>query len=153
MISFNVPARRNFFAEQTELSHIRQTILVHALAHPRQNLPCCRGPDLYQLHAAGTLSDRISALYRPAFLNQLRPIQFNQNDIQPKVLYPKRDTDRTINYLCKRTTHFCTDCLSVQNNEIYHPLIGRGRFPALFLFLPFRPKPLTSMTSCKRSSF
>ena len=79
---FNVPARRKFLrAEQTELSHIRQTILIHALAHPTIGISLiAEGRTLYQLHAAGTLADRISALYKPAFLHQLRHIQFQLND-------------------------------------------------------------------------
>ena len=64
---FNVPARRKFLrAEQTELCHI-QTILVHALAHPTIGISLVtEGRTLYQLHPAGTLADRISALYKPA---------------------------------------------------------------------------------------
>ena len=142
---FNVPARRKFLrAEQTELSHIRQTILVHALAHPSVGISLvAEGRTLYQLHAAGTLSDRISALYRPAFLNQLRPIQFNQNDIQLEGFAGLPQTgrkDRTDQFIFVNGRPASAPIVYHAVNEIYHPLIGRGRFPALFLFITLPPE-------------
>ena len=142
---FNVPARRKFLrAEQTELSHIRQTILVHALAHPSVGISLvAEGRTLYQLHTAGTLADRISALYKPAFLHQLRPIQFHQNDIQLDGFAGLPQTgrkDRTDQFIFVNGRPASAPIVYHAVNEVYHPLIGRGRFPALFLFITLPPE-------------
>ena len=142
---FNVPARRKFLrAEQTELSHIRQTILIHALAHPTIGISLiAEGRTLYQLHAAGTLADRISALYKPAFLHQLRTIQFHQNDIQLDGFAGLPQTgrkDRTDQFIFVNGRPASATIVYHAVNEVYHPLIGRGRFPALFLFITLPPE-------------
>jgi DNA mismatch repair protein MutL len=142
---YNVPARRKFLrAEQTELSHIRQTILVHALAHPTVGITLSAdGRALYQLHAAGTLADRISALYQPAFLHDLRPIQFHQNDIQIDGYAGLPQTgrkDRTDQFIFVNGRPASAPIVYHAINEVYHPLIGRGRFPALFLFITLPPE-------------
>ena len=142
---YNVPARRKFLrAEQTELSHIRQTILVHALAHPTVCITLTAdGRALYQLHAAGTLADRISALYQPAFLHQLRPIQFHQDDIQLEGYAGLPQTgrkDRTDQFIFVNGRPASAPIVYHAVNEVYHPLIGRGRFPALFLFITLPPE-------------
>ena len=142
---YNVPARRKFLrAEQTELSHIRQTILVHALAHPTVGITLTAdGRALYQLHAAGTLADRISALYQPAFLHQLRPIQFHQDDIQLEGYAGLPQTgrkDRTDQFIFVNGRPASAPIVYHAVNEVYHPLIGRGRFPALFLFITLPPE-------------
>lgn len=141
---FNVPARRKFLrAEQTELSHIRQTILIHALAHPTIGISLiAEGRTLYQLHAAGTLADRISALYKPAFLHQLRPIEFHQNNIQLDGFAGLPQTgrkDRTDQFIFVNGRPASAPIVYHAVNEVYHPLIGRGRFPALFLFITLPP--------------
>jgi DNA mismatch repair protein MutL len=142
---YNVPARRKFLrAEQTELSHIRQTILVHALAHPTVGITLSAdGRALYQLHAAGTLADRISALYQPAFLHDLRPIQFHQYDIQIDGYAGLPQTgrkDRTDQFIFVNGRPASAPIVYHAINEVYHPLIGRGRFPALFLFITLPPE-------------
>lgn len=142
---YNVPARRKFLrAEQTELSHIRQTILLHALAHPTVGITLTAdGRALYQLHAAGTLADRISALYQPAFLHQLRPIQFHQDDIQLEGYAGLPQTgrkDRTDQFIFVNGRPASAPIVYHAVNEVYHPLIGRGRFPALFLFITLPPE-------------
>ena len=142
---YNVPARRKFLrAEQTELSHIRQTILVHALAHPTVGITLTAdGRALYQLPAAGTLADRISALYQPAFLHQLRPIQFHQDDIQLEGYAGLPQTgrkDRTDQFIFVNGRPASAPIVYHAVNEVYHPLIGRGRFPALFLFITLPPE-------------
>ncbi|MFL2832244.1 MAG: DNA mismatch repair endonuclease MutL [Coraliomargaritaceae bacterium] len=142
---YNVPARRKFLrAEQTELSHIRQTILVHALAHPTVGISLVAdGRTLYQLHAAGTLADRVSALYQPAFLHQLCPIQFHQDDIQLDGFTGLPQTgrkDRTDQFIFVNGRPASAPIVYHAVNEVYHPLIGRGRFPALFLFITLPPE-------------
>ena len=142
---FNVPARRKFLrAEQTELNHIRQTILVHALAHPTIGISLvAEGRTLYQLHAAGTLADRISALYKPAFLHQLRHIQFQLNDVQLEGFAGLPQTgrkDRTDQFIFVNGRPASAPIVYHAVNEVYHPLIGRGRFPALFLFITLPPE-------------
>ena len=142
---YNVPARRKFLrAEQTELSHIRQCILVNALAHPSVGIRLTAdNRPLYQLHAAGTLADRISALYQPAFLHQLRPIQFTHDDITLTGFTGLPQTgrkDRTDQFIFVNNRPAAAPVIYHAVNEVYHPLIGRGRYPALFLFIQLPPE-------------
>ena len=62
---FNIPARRKFLrSAETELSHLRQIFIVHALGHPNVALTFrVDGREAHRL-AAGTLEDRIRDLFR-----------------------------------------------------------------------------------------
>ncbi len=142
---YNVPARRKFLrAEQTELNHIRQCILINALAHPTVGIRLTADSrPLYQLHAAGSLADRISALYQPAFLHQLRPIQFTRGDITLTGFTGLPQTgrkDRTDQFIFVNQRPAAAPVIYHAVNEVYHPLIGRGRYPALFLFIQLPPE-------------
>lgn len=141
---YNVPARRKFLrAEQTELAHIRQLFLVHALAHPGvgMNLKVDER-HLYRLPAGGTLEDRICALFSPAFFGRLVPIAYadGEHAVSGFAGLPQTGrTDRQNQYLFVNGRPAAAPVVYHAINEAYHELIGRGRYPAVFLFIALAP--------------
>ena len=75
---FNVPARRKFLRSAiTELAHIRQVFLVHALAHPETALRLVvDSREVWRLPGGSTLEDRIRDLFGASYLSELKPIQW-----------------------------------------------------------------------------
>ena len=75
-------ARRKFLrAEQTELVHIRQLFLVHALAHPDIGMSLKVDERIvYNLPMAGKMEDRITELYSTGFFGQLLPVDYADGD-------------------------------------------------------------------------
>lgn len=61
---FNVPARRSFLRSfQTEQAHIKNMVLVHAIAYPKIMFTLkCDGEEIYRLPAAENLHDRLYEL-------------------------------------------------------------------------------------------
>ncbi len=141
---FNVPARRKFLrAEQTELSHIRQLFLMHAIAQPTTDIRLeSDARTLYQLPAAGTLADRMAALYKPALMSHLRPIDFEVAGYALSGFAGLPQTgrkDRQDQYLFINGRAAVAPVVYHALNEAYHPLIGHGRYPAVFLFIETDP--------------
>ena len=141
---FNVPARRKFLrAEQTELSHIRQLFLVHALAHPSIGMSLKVDERMvYSLPQAGTMEDRISELYDHGFFEQLLPI--NHEDAEYKIdgyagLPQTGRKDRQDQYIFVNGRPAAAPVVFHALNEAYHALIAKGRYPAVFLFLKMEP--------------
>lgn len=75
---FNVPARRNFLrAFQTEQAYIRNTFLLHAVAHPHVAMTLkCDGDLAYELASCDTLHDRIMEIAGHEEMDRLLPIDF-----------------------------------------------------------------------------
>lgn len=141
---FNVPARRKFLrAEQTELSHIRQLFLVHALAHPETGMSLKVDERVvYNLPMAGKMSDRISELYSAHFFEQLRPIDHTEGDytITGYAGLPQTGRkDRQDQYIFVNGRPASAPVVFHALNEAYHSLIAKGRYPAVFLFIEMEP--------------
>ena len=141
---FNVPARRKFLrAEQTELSHIRQLFLVHALAHPPVGMTLkVDGRVLYHLAPTQKMQERIAALYSPAFLEQLLPIDHEEAECTIKGFAGLPQTgrkNRQDQYIFINGRPASAPVIYHAINEAYHPLIGKGRYPAVFLFIQIDP--------------
>jgi len=141
---FNVPARRKFLrAEQTELSHIRQLFLVHALAHPSIGMSLKVDERMaYNLPKAGSMEDRVSELYGRGFYEQLLPIDHTEGDFTICGLAGLPQTgrkDRQDQYLFVNGRPASAPVVYHALNEAYHPLIARGRYPAVFLFIEMDP--------------
>ena len=141
---FNVPARRKFLrAEQTELTHIRQLFLVHALAHPGIGMSLKvdeRG--VYTLPAAGKMEDRITALYSPGFFEQLLPLDYTAPDCRITGYTGLPQTgrkDRQDQYIFINGRPAAAPVVYHALNEAYHALIARGRYPAVLLFIELDP--------------
>ncbi len=142
---YNVPARRKFLrAEQTEISHIKKTIVTQALAKPTVAIKLhIDERKIYSLNSTTILSDRICALYQPAFLNQLVPINFTDKDISitGHIGLPQTARkDRADQFIFVNNRPAIAPILHHALNECYHPLFGRGLFPAIFLFIQIDPR-------------
>ena len=141
---FNVPARRKFLrAEQTELSHIRQLFLVHALAHPDIGMSLKVDERMvYTLPRAGTMEDRIRELYNARFFEQLLPIHYADSEytISGYTGLPQTGRkDRQDQYIFVNGRPASAPVVYHALNEAYHTLMTKGRFPAVFLFLTMEP--------------
>jgi DNA mismatch repair protein MutL len=141
---FNVPARRKFLrAEQTELAHIRQLFLVHALAHPETGMSLKVDERMvYNLPAAGKIEDRISELYNPGFLEQLRAVDYSDSEYAITGFAGLPQTgrkDRQDQYIFINGRPAAAPVVYHALNEAYHSLIARGRFPSVFLFIEMAP--------------
>lgn len=137
---FNVPARRKFLrAEQTELSHIRQLFLVHALAHPSIGMSLKVDERmLYNLPMSGTMEDRVSELYGHGFFEQLLPIDHTESDYTMTGYAGLPQTgrkDRQDQYIFVNGRPAAAPVVYHALNEAYHALIAKGRYPAIFLFI------------------
>jgi DNA mismatch repair protein MutL len=141
---FNVPARRKFLrAEQTELSHIRQLFLVHALAHPDIGMSLKVDERMvYNLPMAGKMEDRISELYNHSFFEQLLPVKHTDDDyaITGYAGLPQTGRkDRQDQYIFVNGRPAAAPVVYHALNEAYHSLIIKGRYPAVFLFIEMEP--------------
>jgi DNA mismatch repair protein MutL len=141
---FNVPARRKFLrAEQTELAHIRQLFLVHALAHPAIGMSLKVDERMvYNLPMAGKMEDRIAELYTPGFLEQLLPLNYSDGEhtITGFAGLPQTGRkDRQEQYVFINGRPAGAPVVYHALNEAYHSLIAKGRFPAVFLFIEMEP--------------
>jgi DNA mismatch repair protein MutL len=141
---FNVPARRKFLrAEQTELTHIRQLFLVHALAHPSIGMSLKVDERMvYNLPMAGKMEDRISELYNPGFFEQLLPLDYSDGEhtITGYAGLPQTGRkDRQDQYIFVNGRPASAPVVYHALNEAYHALIAKGRFPAVFLFIEMEP--------------
>ena len=141
---FNVPARRKFLrAEQTELSHIRQLFLVHALAHPSIGMSLKVDERVvYNLPKAGSMEDRVCELYGRGFFEQMLPMDHTEGDYTIRGLAGLPQTgrkDRQDQYLFVNGRPASAPVVYHALNEAYHPLIAKGRYPAVFLFIEMNP--------------
>jgi DNA mismatch repair protein MutL len=141
---YNVPARRKFLrAPKTELNHIRQLVLLQALsAHQIGFSLTAEGHSVYQLPRCTKPEERIAAIYSPAFLSQLRPIAFHHHDLSLSGFTGLPQTgrkDRQDQFVFINGRAAAAPIIYHAINEVYRPLLGRGRYPALFLSIEMPP--------------
>jgi len=141
---FNVPARRKFLrAEQTELAHIRQLFLVHALAYPTIGMSLKIDERLvYQLPTNGTIKDRIGELYPAGFLEKLLPIQFDTGEYRLTGFAGLPQTgrkNRQDQYIFINGRSATAPVVYHALNEAYYSFIQKGNYPAIFLFIEMDP--------------
>jgi len=141
---FNVPARRKFLrAEQTELTHIRQLFLVHALAHPKTGMSLKVDERMvYNLPSAGKMEDRIGELYHAGFFEQLLPIDYSTSEYMLSGYAGLPQTgrkNRQDQYIFVNGRPAAAPVVYHAINEAYYSLIPKGRYPAVFLFIKMDP--------------
>ena len=141
---FNVPARRKFLrSDQTELAHIRQVLVVYALAHPGVGLRLVvDGREVYRLAAGATLPERLREVLGAELARMLRPVNFQAEEVTvtggaglPAVARP----DRSGQYLFINGRPAGAPVLSHALGEAYRTLLPPGRYPPVFLFLTMDP--------------
>ena len=94
----------NFFAEQTELSHIAKPFSFMHSHTPLSEFPRRRGRTLYQLHAGTLLTASAPSINRPSYINYAYSISPKRHPARwlcwPT---PNGTQDRTDQFICKRT--------------------------------------------------
>ncbi|MCC7299468.1 MAG: DNA mismatch repair endonuclease MutL [Verrucomicrobia bacterium] len=141
---FNVPARRKFLrTEATELAQIRQLFAVYALAHPEVGLTFTSdGREVYNLPGGSNLADRITALYSPAFLSNLRQLDYEVDAVKVTGFAGLPQTgrsDRSDQYVFINGRPASAPVIHHALNEAYHAVLARGRYPSAFLFIESPP--------------
>jgi DNA mismatch repair protein MutL len=141
---FNVPARRKFLrTEATELAQIRQLFAVYALAHPEIGLTFTSdGRELYNLPGGSSLADRITALYSPSFLSNLRQLDYEVDAVKVTGFAGLPQTgrsDRSDQYVFINGRPASAPVIYHALNEAYHAVLARGRYPSAFIFITVPP--------------
>lgn len=140
---FNVPARRKFLrAYQTEQSHIRNTFMVAALAHPEiaMNLRA-DGHDLYVLPPCETLEERVRDIYGAEYLAHLKGVDGGCHGVRVTGFvglpnWTRADSHEQFFFINGRPA--TAPILQYALREAYPP-IDKGRKPVLFLMLRLDP--------------
>jgi DNA mismatch repair protein MutL len=137
---YNIPARRKFLrTDQTEISHLRQMFLVHALAHPKiaMHLVVDDRP-LYELSGDATLADRVRELFSADLLSSLHPVEYRDADVQvsgyvgsPSV----HRADRSEQYVFVNGRAASAALVGSALREAYQSSLPKARFPVVFMFL------------------
>ena len=141
---FNVPARRKFLrSEATELSHLKQTFMMYALAHTEVGFSfVVDGQMLWQLAGKTTLEERLKDLYRAGADARLCPVHYRVGDlvVSGHVGLPDRTrSDRSEQYLFINGRPASAPALFAAIREGYHSTLPRDRHPIVFLFLAMDP--------------
>jgi DNA mismatch repair protein MutL len=140
---FNVPARRKFLrSAETELAHLRQTFIMHALGHPAVAMTLkIDGREAHRL-AAGTVDDRIRDLFGAAFQKNLRPMQHEAGGVRVSGhagLPAVSRSDRSEEYVFVNGRPASAALLGHAIREGYRTLLPRDRYPCIFLFVTLDP--------------
>ncbi len=141
---FNVPARRKFLrAEQTELTHVRQTFLIYALSHPEVGMTL-RVDDrpVYTLAAGASLQERLGELFGRDYVRNLREVRKEKGEVRLHgyVGMPHlQRSDRSEQFVFINGRPASAPLIGFALNEAYHTLVPKGRFPSVFLFLETEP--------------
>lgn len=141
---FNVPARRKFLrTESTELAQLRQLFVVYALAHPETGLSFTSdGRELYNLPGGGSLADRICEIYNPALFSNLRPLDFESEQVSVRGYAGLPQTgrkDRSDQFVFINGRPASAPVIYHALNEAYNAVLARGRYPSAFLFIETPP--------------
>ena len=141
---FNVPARRKFLrTEQTEFAHLRQVVLLQALAHPglALRLRADERP-VYELPGGASLEERIRELFGVELMPSLVPVDFAGSEarITGFAGLPRTHrADRTEQYIFVNGRAASAPVIGHAVQEAYHTRVPRGRHPVLFLFIDTDP--------------
>lgn len=141
---FNVPARRKFLrADDTELAHLRQRFVVHALAHPGIGMTLrVDGRDVHALAAGAAMEERLRELFGAEFCRQLRPVNHRTDTLSVSglVSLPALSrADRSEEYVFVNNRPVTAPVIGHAMREGYHTLLPRDRYPSVFLFLILDP--------------
>ena len=141
---FNVPARRKFLRkEQTELSHVRQVLLVYTLSHPEMGWRLIVDErEAYVLPGQSSLEERLTDLFGSEYLKDLRPVDHQASEISVKGyagLPGTARSSRSEQYVFVNGRPASAPTLGYALSEAYHSLIPKGRHPVIFLFVELPP--------------
>ena len=140
---YNVPARRAFLRSyQTELAHVRNVFLVHAIAHPDVALSLtCDGDPLHRLAPAADLRGRLQDLFGASALDSFVPFDRTAGPIRVHGfagLPSNTRGDTAGQYVFVNGRPSTAPVVQAAIREAY-PHLPQGRKPVVFLFLDLPP--------------
>lgn len=141
---FNVPARRKFLrSDATEMSHLKQTFLMYALAHTEVGFSFASdGREIWKLAGKTTLEGRLQDFYRSGADARLCPVHYRVGDmvVSGHIGLPDRTRpDRAEQYIFINGRPASVPILHAAIREGYHSTLPRDRHPVVFLFLALDP--------------
>ncbi|MBQ9727410.1 MAG: DNA mismatch repair endonuclease MutL [Kiritimatiellae bacterium] len=140
---YNVPARRSFLRSfQTELAHVRNVFLVHAIAHPGIAFSLtCDGDPLHRLPPAADLRGRLQDLFGASALDAFVPFDRTAGPIRVHGfagLPSNTRGDTAGQYVFVNGRPATAPVVQAAIREAY-PHLPQGRKPVVFLFLDLPP--------------
>ena len=141
---YNVPARRAFLRSyQTELAHVRNVFLVHAIAHPDVAFSLtCDGDPLHRLAPAAGLRGRLTDLFGGSALDAFVPFDRAAGAIRVHGfagLPSNTRGDTAGQYVFVNGRPSTAPVVQAAIREAY-PHLPQGRKPVVFLFLDLPPE-------------
>ncbi len=141
---YNVPARRAFLRSfQTELAHVRNVFLVHAIAHPGVAFSLtCDGDPLHRLAPAADLRGRLLDLFGGTALDAFVPFDRAAGPIRVHGfagLPSNTRGDTAGQYVFVNGRPSTAPVVQAAIREAY-PHLPQGRKPVVFLFLDLPPE-------------
>lgn len=141
---FNVPARRKFLrSHQTELSRLRESFVLAALAHPEIGMSLTvDGHVSSQLAAGSAFEDRLHDLFGADYSRQLCPVSYHGSEVGVEgftSLPALNRADRQELFVFVNGRPTTAPVIAYAIREAYHTLLPKGRHPSVFLFLSVDP--------------
>lgn len=142
---YNLPARRKFLrTENTEYSHLEQTIKTQAIAHENIRFSLVRNDRLaFQLPATTSLRERIGGLVGNDLAGRLLEIETHEHKgvrvrgfIGPPGM-GRSDRKQQLSFLNGRPVEAAIITRALR--EGYHTALMKGQYPVTFLFLETDP--------------
>jgi DNA mismatch repair protein MutL len=141
---FNVPARRSFLKSfQTEQAHIRNIVLVHAIAYPKIMFTLkCDGEEIYRLPPAENLYNRLYELVGEDEMARLIPFDGTYKNIH---IYGYAGipnwtrSDRGGQFIFINGRPASTSAIHAAIREAY-PRLDESRKPIFYLFIELPPE-------------
>jgi DNA mismatch repair protein MutL len=144
---FNTPARRKFLkSEQTEFSHLDETVTRLALAHPEVAFTLSHnGRQVHALRAATEEAEwrrRLASLCGPAFMEQAVPVAIESGGLQMRgwvglPTFSRAQADLQYFYVNGRMVRDRVVTHAVR--QAYADVLFHGRHPAYVLFFELDP--------------
>lgn len=137
---FNMPARRKFLrSAQTEVTHVRQMFLVHALAWPGIGMKLTvDGRMAWRFPGGSSLTERIGEVFGAEVAGALREVSLEAGGLRMSG-YVSRPTlhrgDRSEQYMFVNRRPATAPLVGYAIGEAYHSLLADGRHPYVFLFV------------------
>ncbi|MEM7698034.1 MAG: DNA mismatch repair endonuclease MutL [Verrucomicrobiota bacterium] len=142
---YNLPARRKFLrTENTEFSHIEQTVKTQAIAHEKIRFTLVRDDRVaFQLPAANDLRERIGGLAGHELagkLLEIEPHEYRGVTVRGYIGPPgmgRSDRKQQLSFLNGRPVE--ASIITRALREGYHTALMKGQYPVTFIFLELDP--------------
>lgn len=142
---FNLPARRKFLrTAKTEDSHIQESVLLQALAHPTVAFELTMDNQTVLRVAPGTdVAARVGMLLGRDVLQAMIPVEYEESGIRITGLVARPGMTRSSRreqrmFVNGRPAQ--SDVLYFALRDAYHTLVMKGRYPPVVLYLEIPPE-------------